>query len=216
MRTLSVASVLFMALSLGLAASASAAIITIDFEDLAVPLGTQLNPASGVSQNSGGFTFTPGPDDSSGLNDLHFHNENGIGDNGTIHLGTHDDVVMTMIGGGSFTLLRFQFQGWNVEPEDFNVSAVLEGGGVVSVDFFPDATASTFGVTVPYDSFAAGPLFTNVKSVTWDLPVGFGFDGFFLDNIVVEIPDGAAPEPSSLVLLLGAGLVGIWHRRRLS
>jgi hypothetical protein len=197
------------------ATPASAALITIDFEDLGVALGDQLNPAAGVSQDSGGFTFTPGPNNAGGFNDLHFHNQDGIGDNGSTHLGTHDDVVMTRVGGGAFTLLGFEFQGFINEPESFFLHAVRQDLTGFAVSFLPDSL-----VALPYDVFsvpfdAIPPLdFINVVSLTWEVPAGFGEDGFFLENIRVEIDEnGRVPEPAGVTLLL-VGLVALYRRRR--
>ena len=54
----------------------------IDFEDLGVPIGTQLSPPSGVGVETSGFAVEPGPNNSGGFNDLHLHNQDGFGDNG--------------------------------------------------------------------------------------------------------------------------------------
>jgi MYXO-CTERM domain-containing protein len=193
-------------------------VVTIDFEDVPAPPGGQLNLPEGVSGTSRGFLFTPGPDNDSGLNDLHFHNEDGFGLNGTINMGTHDDVVMTRLGGGTFSLLGFQFQGNITEPENFLVHGVHQGGATFTTAFVPDSLGSPQFVVVPYDTFTAGdsipPVdFTNLISLTWEVPGDFGLNGFFLDNIRVDIAPTATPEPAGLSLLL-LGLVALHRRRR--
>ena len=91
---------------------------TITFEDLGVAPGTQLNPASGIGVVSGGFNYTPGPNNSSGLNDLHISNAEtnipiaGIAFNGTTIGGTHDDVILTKVGSGTFSIQSFDFAGY--------------------------------------------------------------------------------------------------------
>src|SRR5438094_604102 len=89
--------------------------IKIDFEDLGVALGTQLNPAAGVGVTSRGFPYTPGPNNASGFNDLHIGSESFFPSNGTTVGGSHDDVVLTAgptVAGGKFTLVSFDFAGW--------------------------------------------------------------------------------------------------------
>jgi MYXO-CTERM domain-containing protein len=199
---------------------ALAVVITIDFEDVPAPPGGQLNLPDGVSGSSRGFLFTPGSNNDSGLNDLHFHNEDGFGLNGTINMGTHDDVVMTRVGGGTFSLLDFQFQGNITEPESFFLHGVREGGATFSVTFLTDNLPSPTGVVVPYETFTTGdaiPLadFTNLISLTWEVTPGdpYGFNGFFLDNIRVDVAPNGAPEPAGVSLLL-LGLAALHLRRR--
>jgi MYXO-CTERM domain-containing protein len=54
-----------------------------------------------------------------------------------------------------------------------------------------------------------------VQSLTWEVTdPASGFNGFFLDNILVDIDtNGQAPEPGGITLLL-AGLVALYRRRR--
>lgn len=185
------------ALALSCATTANAAIV--DFEDLGVAPGTQLNTGNGVPQNSGGFTFTPGPNDTSGINDMHFHNMDGFGDNGGTNLGTHDDVVMTKVGGGVFSLSSFDFAGFGTET-GVDLVGLLFGGGTLSTSFVADGVASS------YQNFSLSG-WNNLVSVTWTKPSDGG-NGFFLDNINTGA-SGAVPEPASWAMMIaGFGLVG--------
>lgn len=170
------------------ATSASAGII--DFEDLGVAVGTQLNPAAGVSQATGGFIVSPGPINTSGLNDLHFHNMDGLGNNGSTVLGTHDDVVITQSGGGAFDVFSFDFEGFQNES-DIRVVGSLSGGGTVSQTFTADGNPST------YETFLLSG-FTGLSSISFEY-LGNGATGFFLDNI--NTGGGHVPEPGGLGLV---------------
>lgn len=197
---------LLVTLPAALFAAGVAQAATVDFEDLGVAPGTQLNPASGVSQDSRGYTFTPGPNDTSGLNDLHFHNQDGIGDNGTTNLGTHDDVVMTKVGGGTFSLSAFDFAGF-ISETSVDLVGILSGGGSLNVSFVADGVPST------YQTFNLVG-WNNLLSVTWTKPTD-GANGFFLDNIVTT-SRGGVPEPGSWIMMLaGFFIVGsALHARR--
>jgi hypothetical protein len=174
----------------------------IDFEDLGVAVGTQLNPPSGVGQVSNGFLIAPGPINT-GLDDLHFHNMDSYGDNGGTNVGTHDDLVITVNGGGIFAVYAFDFEGFS---QEFGVEVVgtFDGGGTISQIINPDGDANT------YQTFALLG-FTNLSSIAFNY-LGDGSIGFFLDNIVVDAPR-VVPEPGSLALL-GLGLAGLARMRR--
>lgn len=62
-------------LLIGLLFISTTSATVIDFEDLSIAVNTQLSPASGVGVTSQGFTYTPGPNNSSGVNDLHITNQ---------------------------------------------------------------------------------------------------------------------------------------------
>src|SRR4051794_1522933 len=108
----------------------SAHALIIDFEDLGVAPGTQLNPSTGLSVTSRGFTYTPGPNNASGFNDLHISSETFWSYNGTTIGGTHDDVILRHATGAPFSLQAFDFAGFpNGTEKSFSVVGDLVGGG---------------------------------------------------------------------------------------
>ena len=205
------------ALGIALSAGLSSAAI-IDFEDLGVAVGTQLNPASGVGVITGGFNYTPGPNNDSGLNDLHISNqETFLAYNGTTVGGSHDDVVLTKVTGGLFSLQQFDFAGFPTNAEvAFTVTGELFGGGNVVVNFTPDGLVDGGpGGVVDFQTFFLPGTFVNLTSVTWThTGAGTAQGLFFLDNIGVDGAQAPVPEPATF-LMIGAGLaaLGIWKRR---
>ena len=115
---------------------------------------------------------------------------------------------MKSASGSTFSLQSFDFNGWLSQESAIYVTGTLFGGGSISTSFNPDGTPSTSGVTVPYETFLLGAGWNNLTSVTWSYDQGF--NGFFLDNIVVN---SAVPEPSTY-LLFGLGLIGLIAVRR--
>lgn len=183
--------------------SQSSFALLIDFEDQGVAVGTQNNLASGVGFVSSGFNFDPGPINTSGLNDLHIHNENGIGDNGSIHLGSHDDLVMSLTS-GVFSIESLSFAGFTTEG-DLDVVGTFMGGGTISNLF----TAN--GIADEYETFMFSGAWNNLTSLSFNYQ-GIGANGFFVDDILVN---AAVPEPS-IISLFGLGLLGLGfaHRRK--
>jgi hypothetical protein len=184
----------------------SAHAVIIDFEDLGVAPGTQLNPASGVSVTSRGFSYTPGPNNASGFNDLHISSEGFWSYNGTTVGGTHDDVILRKATGAPFSLQAFDFAGFPINSEtSFSVVGNLVGGGVVSANFTPDGITDGIGGAVDFQKFTLGAGWTNLDHVTWTHSGAGTNSGLFaLDNIVVN----QIPEPGTLALLAVALIVG--------
>jgi hypothetical protein len=83
-----------------------------------------------------GYTFTPGPNDASGLNDSHFGNAVAFWPyNGTHVAVFHDDVVVTKFGGGTFDFVQF-VAGW-IGGFEVPFTVTAQPGGAVA-NFTPD------------------------------------------------------------------------------
>lgn len=192
--------------AVGMTSSAQAAIIT--FDDLGVAVGTQLSPAPGVGVVSNGFTYDPGPDNSSGFDDLHIDNGS-IGPwNGTASGGTHDDVILAKQGGGTFSIQSFDYAGFAGGEVPFRVVGNLSGGGQLFASFSPDGVSDNTGPDTDFETFLFGSDWTNLESVVWHHPGGVS-GIFYLDNIEVD----QVPEPMTLTLM-GLATAGFIARRR--
>ncbi len=182
--------------------SVNAAII--DFEDLGVSSGTQLDPG-GSTVTSNGFDFVKGP--SSVIPDLHIPNNSANAIGSTTELVSHGDLIMTQSGGGNFSLDSFDFGSSFNEVATFSVVGSLLGGGTVSQIFNLDGDETTF------ENFVLNASFSNIVSAQW-LMVG-GVQGLFnIDNISVsQAGVNAVPVPAALFMFAPA-LLGFLGLRR--
>jgi len=176
----------------------------VDFEDLGVASGGQLNPGDNVVVTSGGYDFVNGP--TSNIPDMHFPNNGFAGLGSTTELVTHGDLLMTQNGGGTFSLNSFDFGSWLVEPSSFTVNGLLSGGGLVSQIFSLDGDNTTF------ETFLLNASFTNLVSANW-LMTGGNQQTFNIDNINVGSSINAVPLPAA-VWLFGPALLGFLGLRR--
>lgn len=184
-----------------------AAAIVIDFEDLGLAPGNTLHPADNATVASGGFDFTNGTLVSH--LDIHFGHDTGITIGPTTELTGHEEVIMTKNGGGTFTLVSFDWGSWYDEASHFEVDGQLFGGGTVSQQFFPDQDLTTF------ETFFLNSSFTNLTSVMWQHYDGNqgvqNLDSIFVSNGL------AVPEPSTYAMA-ALGLAGLgmfaWRRKR--
>tara|TARA_R110002111_G_scaffold221901_1_gene284095 strand:+ start:549 stop:1142 length:594 start_codon:yes stop_codon:yes gene_type:complete len=174
----------------------------VDFEDLGVASGGQLNPADNAVITSGGFDFVNGP--TSAISDMHFPNDGFAGIGSTTELVTHGDLLMTKNGGGTFSLNSFDFGSWLLEVPSFTVNGLLSGGGMVSQSFNLDGDETTF------ETFFLNPSFTNLVSANWLMSSG-NQKTFNIDNIKADI--NAVPLPAA-VWLFGPALLGFLGLRR--
>lgn len=190
--------------------------VIVDFEDLGVAPGTQLNPPAGVGITSQGFDYTPGPNNASGLNDLHMSSEGFHPYNGTTVGTTHDDVVLTKNGGGVFSLQQFDMAGWsNGNEVAFSVVGIRQAMPNIVANFAPDGVVDAIGGAVDFQTFVMGPGWANLLSVTWNHSGAGTVQGLFaLDNIVVDqAGEPTIPEPGTLCVL-GFGGLAVLRRRR--
>jgi PEP-CTERM motif len=194
----------------------------VDFEDLNVPSGNHVDYLTIAGVNSRGFNYAPGPMyGSSGFNDLHIsHKEDFRAYNETTVGISHDDVVLTKVGGGTFSLHRFDFAGEpNNEEVAFKVTGVLADDSTIEKYFIPDGKVDgdVWGGVDDFETFELDSKWTKLKSVTWK-HTGYGTDRglFALDNLVVDKPM-TVPEPST-VTLLGLGMLCLlgqgWRARK--
>lgn len=189
----------------------------ITFEDLGVAVGSQLNPSSGVGVVSYGFDYTPGPNNTSGLNDLHISNQEGYGPwNGSTNGRSHDDVILSKVGGGGFTLNQFDFAGWEGGEVAFSVVGYYVGGGSITQNFTPDGISDGPGGSADFQTFLVTGNWSNLSSVAWTHAGAGTVQGLFaLDNILVDSSAAAVPEPSTFALMgLGGALLALVRRRR--
>lgn len=166
----------------------------IDFEDLGVAPGGQLDPPDNTVITSGGFDFINGP--GSSFPDLHVPNGNARSVGGTSEMAAHNDLIMTKNGGGIFSVSSFQF-GSTFGETPFDVVGSLSGGGTVSQSFIPDGNKTTL------ELFFLGSGFTNLTSINWLHP-GVVAGSFNIDNINTT----PVPLPAALILF-GTGLAGL-------
>lgn len=165
--------------------------INVTFESLNLAPNTQIDVPDGVSTTVDGYTFTPGPNNNSGFNDSHFGNAVFFwNSNGTTVMNNHDDVIMTKAGGGSFSLVAFDFSGW---PVNYETQFTVTGQpGNVTQTFTPDGIVDGPGGEVDFQTFVLPPSFANVTSVTWEHSGPGALAGIFsLDNIVTDLPTSA-------------------------
>ena len=195
-------------LATGMLGAGQAQAVVIDFEDLGAGISPedQINPPSGYPISSGGFTFTPGPNDASGLNDLHVGMPSFWPSNGTTVLFSHDDVILTKADRGLFSLQRFDFSGWVGNQEvSFSVTGIRSDSSTVTQLFNPDGLADGPGGVADFQTFDFNSSWTDLVSATWTHTGSGTAQGLFgLDNIVAE----PVPEPNSILGMLIFGATG--------
>ena len=173
--------------------------VHVTFESMNIPPGSQIDVPDAVPTSVDGYTFTPGPNNFSGFNDSHFGNAVTFWMwNGTTVMANHDDVIMTKSGGGSFSLVSFDFSGWPLNAEKpFTVTG--QPGNVV-VTFTPDGIVDGPGGAPDFQTFVLPAGFQNLTSVTWEHSGPETIAGIFgLDNIVTDVPTSSTPSSWSRI-----------------
>lgn len=166
---------------------------TIDFEDLGIPVGTQVDPPDFVGIPSGGFLFAPTA--FSTIPDVHAGNNVSFWmSNGTTVLAGHGEVLMTRVGGAPFSLLGFDFSGW-VDNAEAPFSVVASNGTVAN--FVPDGICDGVGGDPDFQSFVLPAGFANIESALF-VHTGAGTNSGILgvDNLAV-VHSGTGPIPFS-------------------
>jgi len=199
---------------MGLAAFAvnSAQAAVVDFEDLGVAIGTQVQTGNGVTTTTGGF------DVDTGNTHIHLHNQDGFGDNGTTNAGLHGLINLAPTAGGAFSLLSFDFDYFIADLGTITLNALTTGGVNISQIFTTDGIPSVLGGASSYETFAALGFSSIVgATILSGAPNISSTNGFFVDNFVVGAAVAAIPIPAALPLLgSGLGLLGLlgWRRKR--
>lgn len=183
----------------------------VDFEDLGILPGGQIDPASGFT--SGGFFFIDGP--SNGYGDLHVGSPAFWGvSNGTNIMSAHFDAIMTKSGGGLFSVLRIDLAGGFLS-ESGTVSLTGTYADDSTVVFSPilDGIIDGVGGAVDFQSFALPGTFDGLKSLRI---TSTGAMHVHVDNIVTSAGGGNVPDSGASFVLLALGLsVVSFLRRRL-
>ncbi len=180
----------------------------VDFEDLSIPLGTQISP-NPISVTSGGYQFNYGPDSIfNGWDHLHAGSESFWANNGTTVLTPHYDVIFARTDSSLFSLGSMDLAGFPPGDEGtMQVIGTFADSSTISTTFTLDGIVDGSGGSVDFETFAFG--WNNLASVRIVNTAG-SVDGLFsVDNIT------PVPEPETYAMLLaGLGLLGFMAHRR--
>ena len=164
----------------------SSAIAIVDFEDLGVPVGSQINTGAGICMLSGGYDICP-----AGLSDLHASNQVDFhAFNGTTVMHAHRDLIVSRPDGAPFHVSQFDFAGFpNNNEATFSVTALPSG---VNMSFTPDGLVDSQGGIADFETFSLPSNFVGT-SFQWTSTGTTTLDEIFaLDNICVGPP--CSPE----------------------
>jgi hypothetical protein len=199
-----------------LAGATLASAVTVDFEDLGVPPGSQVFDSTTYS--SRGFVFTSGPDafQVPGMPDhLHVGSRVTWGYNGTTILLPHGHAVMTAAGGQLFSLRSVDLAGFPANLEDpVHVIGTYADDSTVTHVLTLDGLVDGPGNEVDFESFVLPSSFTGLQRVDFKLN-GTGNGNFEALMGIDDLDATAVPEPTSIALL-ALGLMGGAGGRRLA
>ena len=184
---------------------------TIDFEDVAIPPGTQTSEGDIIS---GGYLFDSSENSLKRINAYVDYSDSGSTYLQIRNLAVNNTVTMSLIGGGTFRLNSMQLgEGFNAASGSLGDNATsvlitgnLFGGGTVSTTIIFDEINDGPGGLADFQLATFNPGWDNLTSVVID-GIG-GNDGRMgVDNIIVNVP-----EPSSLTLV-GIGMLACAWRK---
>lgn len=205
-----IGSVALTGMILGFGGGARAAVI--NFEDIAVPVGSNSVGGDRVSQ---GFSLDSSADHTHLVHDTALF----AAWNGTTTLQVDDFdgqnvLTLTSSGGGAFSLQSLDIgEGATdfLRANTVRVTGNLSGGGVIFLDIAIDGMADQGGPVTDFQTQLFGSGWGSLSSVTFDALDNVNNANYLLDNIVVGA--AAVPEPTTLALL-GAGFIALRARRR--
>jgi len=204
-----------MALALGCAACARAAVV-IDFDSLKLP-------DYGVIPSDYGVTSDPSLADvryrtfnaSNGktlTNYLEFWNSD-YGDLSKIAFpssnGGVGEITLVPAAGYGVRLLSFDMAGWPSADRSSSIMRILDGGGAVVFDYAANGPVTIQGDVngLRHSTFTPNLFLPGSVTFQWGVDWDIG-----LDNFRFEV--AAIPEPSTWLLLAGGAGVVLWRARR--